>query len=143
MKKVLSVVLCVAMLVCVFAACSKNTEEETTYPTTEVITTGAAVIKESEAIDLIKSYSAKELGIAADDYKQCSFMVGGSGVQIKNDYYVKVIATIPMKHKNENGEESYTFDNKGEYYIRYDGKQILSKDMEADEDTYSELEIKK
>lgn len=144
MKKILSIILCVSILACVFVACSnsKNEKETTTEQTVTEITTDSAVIKESDAIELIKSYSAKELGISEKDYKLCSFMVANAGAEVNGKYYIKVIATIPTKHDNEDGSESYTFDNKGEYYISYDGKQILQKDLSAEEETYNEMKVK-
>lgn len=152
MKKFLSIILCIAMLSCVFAACSKGAEEETTttkatstskqYPTTEVITTDPAKITESDAINLIQSYPAKELGLTDAQVKKCSFMVASSGIQIEKDYYVKVIATVKKEHKAKDGKVTFTFDNQGEYYIRYDGKQILKKDMKADEEKFDEMKVR-
>lgn len=140
MKKILSVILCVAVACFVFTACSKNDENkptQTTKPTE--ITTDDAAITESDAIEFIKSYSADELGLSKDDMKNCSFMVAQNGRKIDKDYYIEVIATIKTEHK-EGKDVSYTFDNKGEYYIRYDGKQILSKNLETGK--YTEMKVK-
>lgn len=150
MKKILTLVLCIAITVCVFTACSKNggsdaesdstsTSEKTTQTT---IATEDAKIKEGDAIELIKSYSDKELGLSKDVRKECSFLVASSGAKIEKDLYVKVVAVIKHEKKDEKtGESSYQFDTKGEYYIRYDGKQILSKDMKTEK--YSEMKVKK
>lgn len=106
------------------------------------ITTDNAKITEADAINLIESYSAEELGLTEDKRKECKFMVASAGEKIEKNYYVKVIATIATEHKNEEtGKSTFTFDNQGEYYIRFDGKQILSKNMDGDD--YKELKIKK
>ena len=102
-------------------------------------TTESAVIKENDAIVLIKSYSAEELSLSEEDYSGCQFMVRKSGNKINGDYYIQVIATYPTE-TTENGETYYKFDTKGEYYIRYDGKEILKKNLE--DDTYDKLEVK-
>lgn len=143
MKKFLSVLICISIIACVFAACSDksgNTDDDkTSSTTTTAITTDDAKITESDAIRLIESYSDDELGLTADDREECSFMVSGSGTKIEDNYYVKVIAAIKTAHE-EGDDTTYTFENKGEYYIRYDGKQILSMDMETGE--YNELKVK-
>ncbi|MFR5874992.1 MAG: hypothetical protein ACLUFN_00730 [Eubacterium sp.] len=140
MKKLLSVLICISIIVCIFAACSDNKDNEQTSTTaTTGITTDSAKITESDAISLIKSYSDKELGITAEEREKCSFMVSGSGTEIDKDFYIKVIAAVKTAHE-EGDETTYTFDNKGEYYIRYDGKQILSMDMKTGK--YSEMKVK-
>lgn len=142
MKKLISILLCVSVIACSFVACSSKKAEESPTNDQNVVTTDAAVIKEADAINLIqKQYSAVELGLSAEDYETCSFMVASSGAEVDGEYYIKVIATQKQEHKNENGESSFTFDIKGEYYISYDGKKILKKDMSV-EDKYDELEVK-
>lgn len=151
MKKVLSLVLCVVLTVCVFTACSKSADknaeteaassvaEKTTQTT---IATQDAKIKESDALNLIKSYSDKELGLSKDLRKECSFLISNSGVKIEKDLYVKVVAVIKHEKKDEKtGEVSYQFDTKGEYYIRYDGKKILSKNLKTEK--YTDMKVKK
>ncbi len=151
MKKILAVVLCLVMACGVFAACTKKEPEkndpaiaESTAPvsTTAAVTTDSAKIKESDAIDLIKSYSAKELSLSDEDYKECHFLVNSSGIQIKDDYYISVVAAIMSENTGEDGKTYVNFDHRGEYYIRYDGKQILKKDMSSEEEKYTELEVK-
>lgn len=150
MKKIVSLILCVVLAACVFTACSKtadkNAETEassTTKATTQTtIATKDAKIKESDALSLIESYSAKELGLSKDLKKECSFMISNSGVKIEKDLYVKVVAVIKHEKKNEKtGDISYQFDTKGEYYIRYDGKKILSKNLKTEK--YTEMKVKK
>lgn len=146
MKKFLSIILCVVVVASAFVACSKaeNNDAEgdkTEVYTSEVVTTDDAIIKEADAINLIQSYSAKELGLTEEEYKECSFMVASSGIELDGKYYIKVIATVKTEHKD--GENvTYTFDNKGEYYISYNGKQILQKDMKSEEEKYSDMKVK-
>lgn len=146
MKKFLSILLCVVIVASAFVACSKNGGEDnstTENPsTTQTITTDEAKIKEADAINLIKSYSAKELGLSDEEMKECSFMVANSGSELDGKFYIKVIATIKTSHKDESGNETFTFDNKGEYYISYNGKKILQKDMKAEEEKFTEMKVK-
>lgn len=171
MKKYFAIVLSIIVIVCAFVACSSGKDggkdgnkaasvknntshisetQLTQTPTadsktTTGITTDKAVIKEADAINLIQSYSAKELKLNKDDYKNCSYMVASSGeyLESKKEYYVKVIATIKTAHENnETHEITYTFDTKGEYYIRYDGKQILVRDMDSKKEKFEELKVK-
>ncbi len=148
MKKILIALLCIAMIVAAFAACGKSADKDektTENPmTTQTITTDDAVIANNDAIALIQSYSAKELGLTKQDMKDCSFLVNSSGVKHDGQYYVSVIATIKIAHEattNDQGEEviSYTFDKKGDYLIRYDGKEILAKNGDSD---YRKLKVK-
>ena len=144
MKKIILCILCLSMVVCAFGACSKNNDEKTTgikQATTEEMTTDSAVIKEADAINLIKSYSDDELGLTAEDRKKASFMVASNGVKIEKDNYIEVIATIKNEHK-EGEKITYTFDNLGVYYIRYDGKKVMRKDMKSEEDKYIDMKIK-
>ena len=60
MKKVLPIILCLAVMLGVFTACSKANEQETTQPKSEAQTTvenptDKAVIKEADAVNLVKS----------------------------------------------------------------------------------------
>ena len=156
MKKVIVALLCLTVIVGAFAACAnggtenKEKKDSTTTTasqkadTTKTITTDDAKITDLDAINLIKSYSAKELGLTDKEYKDCSFLVSESGVKYKDNYYVSVIATIKTAHddsKDENGEPvtTYTFDNKGVYYIRYDGKEILGKNGDG---KFKKMEVK-
>ncbi len=142
MKKYISIILCLTIIASAFVACSSKKEDGTT--TTTAIATDTAKIKEADAINLIESYSLDELGITKTEKKDCSFMVASSGefIEEQNANYIKVIAAIKEAHENsETKEVTYTFDTKGEYYIRFDGKQILSKNVETGE--YTEMKVKK
>jgi hypothetical protein len=143
MKKFISVLMCVLMITCAFAGCSSSggSDSDTTASTetTSKISIDDATIKDADAVNLIESYSDEELGLSADERKECSFMIDTSGVEIDNNKYVKVVAAIKTEH-NDGDETTYTFDNKGEYYIRFDGKEILSMDMETGE--YNKMEVK-
>ena len=147
MKKVLITLLCLSLIFSAFAACSKDggKEKAEEHITTQEITTDDAKITESDAINLIKSYSEKELGLTKDEMKECSFLVKSSGVKYEGEYYINVIATIKTAHEdttNDDGKKvtTYTFDNKGEYFIRYDGKQILARN--GDDGKYRKLKVK-
>ena len=155
MKKALVIFMAVIITAAAFAGCTakKEVADQTGNPknvTTAnewqktTITTDTAKISNSDAINYIKSYSAKELSLTDEEMKTCDFLVSGTGVKIENDYYIKVSAVIKHENgKDDNGNSLFTFDNKGEYYIRYDGKQVLKKDMSKDSNEYIELEVKK
>ena len=146
MKKMIVCLITICLLITVFAACSKpnDVQEDTSNDvvSTSTITTDEAVITDSQAIDYIKSYSAEELSLSDEDYENCSFLVNSSGIEIDGNYYVEVIAAIKNSHTDEDGKESFTFDNKGEYFIRYDGQQILKRNMNSEDIQYDEMEIK-
>ena len=149
MKKILAILLTLTLVVLAFAACSKASKDEpTTVPTVtakqvERTTTDIAKIKNGDAAELIKSYSAKELSLTDKEKKECSFLTNDSGIKIKDDYYICVIAAYMNSQKGEDGKTYTTFDHRGEYYIRYDGKKILKKNMENKEkDEYTELKVK-
>ncbi|MBR3150145.1 MAG: hypothetical protein IKF64_08240 [Eubacterium sp.] len=148
MKKVLICFICIICVVCALAACSKDSGNKevakTEAGTTQEIKTDEAKITESDAINLIKSYSNEELGLSEEDAKEVSFLVKKSGMEYNKKLYVNVIATIKTAHedttdKDGNKVTSYTFDNKGEYLISFDGKQILAKNGDSD---YRELKVK-
>ena len=145
MKKVLVLFLCVVMVVCAFCACSKNDSKKpdsTEAKTTSAeMTTDNAVIKEADAINLIQSYSDDELGLTKKQRKEASFMVAGDGVKIDGKNYIEVVATIKEEHK-DGDKISYTFNHLGMYYISYDGKKIMRKDMDSKEAKYIDMKVK-
>lgn len=129
-KKITAVVLAVLAVVFSFTACSsENTDNQET--TTDEITTSEAVVKDADAINLIKTYTAEELGLdgSLDDYK---VMVASSGESIENDYYIKVIAA-KVSEPGEDG--SVHIDTYGQYYISFDGKKILVYNRDTQEYT--------
>lgn len=135
LKKVLAIVLATLMVMVVFAACSSDseTEEDATEETTLSVTTDDAVVCGSDASALIKTYTAEELGIEGDldDY---TILVANNGVEIDGSYYINV----SIANKIDNGDDTYSFDSVGEFYISYDATEILSYDSETD--TYTALE---
>lgn len=152
MKKALAIILSVLMLGSIFVACSADTDTDketdtkkessssVAVSTTKVIETEQAVVKESDAIHFIEdSYTAKELGLdkVEDDY---SFMVGGSGVEIDGKKYVKIAANVMSQSDvtTEDGKPTYKLTPVGEYYVSFDGKTVLMKDMETNK--YKKLE---
>lgn len=116
-----------------FTACSKQdaTKEES------VIVTEKAKIKDADAINYIESYSSKQLGLTEDDRAKCSFMVASDGEEIDGKKYIKIIAAIKNEQKGDDGKTTYTFDTKGEYFISFNGDEVLKKSGDA----YSKLEL--
>ena len=84
MKKFLAVLLAAVTVACMFVACSKADDKNTTQSTTASVenATDKAKIKDSDAINFIKtSYTKKELGL--DKVKEkYDFMISQNGVKI-------------------------------------------------------------
>ena len=147
MKKYLAVLLAVVIVSTTFIACSKSSDKkETTAKESTSVTvenpTDKAKIKDADAINFIKTaYTAKELGL--DKVKEeYSFMISSSGVKIDGKQYVKVAANV-MKKNDEtsaNGKPTFSLTPVGEFYISYDGKEVLKKDLDSGE--YTKLENK-
>lgn len=125
-------VISVAIVAFAFAGCSDKENSETEI-STKTITTESAVIKDSDAINLIKTYTAEELKLdgSLDDY---NIMVNNSGQKIDGKYYIKVIAS---KVSEPDADGTVTIDTYGQYFINYDGSEILIYN-EAD-DTYAPM----
>lgn len=141
MKKFLPIILCLVLVCGLFTACADNdTADETTTTEPTAITTDDAKITQGDAIRLIQSYSNDELGLTEEQRSECSFLVAGEGVEIEGKYYIKVIAAVKQEHVADDGSVTYTFDEKGVYFIGYDGEQVMSKDMTSGE--YMDLEVK-
>ena len=100
MKKFLAVLLAAVTVACMFVACSKADDKNTTQSTTASVenATDKAKIKDSDAINFIKtSYTKKELGL--DKVKEkYDFMISQNGVKIGKKQYVKVAANIMKKN---------------------------------------------
>ena len=122
-KKVIAALLAVISVAFAFAGCSDSAENETT---TAPITTETAVIKNSDAVDLIKTYTAEELKLdgSLDDYK---IMVNSNGNEIDGKYYIKVVAS---KVSEPDADGTVSIDIFGQYFISYDGAEILIYDEE-------------
>ncbi len=161
MKKIMAVLLCVVVLAGAFAACSgkedasetqnsnvaigpsgneittKYREKKHTTTVSSISTTNgrkidSAKINASQASALIQSYSDKELGISKEERQLCSFIVADVFETIDDEDYIKIMATIKIAHIDQDtGEKTYTTDNKGEYYLKSNGKKLLKKDMKT------------
>ena len=94
--------------------------------------TAKAEVKDNDAIEKIKTFSAEQLGLSDKDYKLYtdnkeqahSLMVAQQSYIIKGEAYVQVIAAI--KKENKDGTLSITPVMK--YYISFDGETILKED---------------
>lgn len=135
-KKAISIILCAFIIICsvAFASCSK---QESKTETASAVATEEAKIKDADAISYIESYSSKQLGLTENDRAKCSFMVASNGEEINGKSYIQVIAAIKKEHKSEDGQATYTFDTKGEYYISFNGDEVLRKDGNS----YTKLEL--
>jgi hypothetical protein len=127
---------------CLFVACSKADDKNTTQSTTASVenATDKAKIKDSDAINFIKtSYTKKELGL--DKVKEkYDFMISQNGVKIGKKQYVKVAANIMKKNDttSKDGKQTYSLTPVGEYYISFDGDEVLMKDLKSGK--YKKLE---
>ena len=134
-QKAVAIILgaCTICSVLTFTACSKQdaTKEES------VIVTEKAKINDADAINYIESYSSKQLGLTDEEKKACSFMVASDGEEIDGKKYIKIIAAIKNEQKGDDGKTTYTFDTKGEYFISFNGDEVLKKSGDA----YSKLEL--
>ena len=138
MKKILATIMSTVIIAAVAVVVVYNAQPNNNQPTTTTtnasaatkqIPTEKALIKESDAIDMIESYSDKQLGLSKEDRQKCSFMVSNYGEVIGNESYVKVIAATKKEHKDKkSGKITFTFDTKGEYFISYDGNKVMMKD---------------
>ena len=142
MKKFLAVFLVSVTVACMFVACSKADDKNTTQSTTASVenATDKAKIKDSDAINFIKtSYTKKELGL--DKVKEkYDFMISQNGVKIGKKQYVKVAANIMKKNDttSKDGKQTYSLTPVGEYYISFDGDEVLMKDLKSGK--YKKLE---
>ena len=142
MKKFLAVLLAAVTVACMFVACSRLTIKYYAKRTTASVenATDKAKIKESDAINFIKtSYTKKELGL--DKVKEkYDFMISQNGVKIGKKQYVKVAANIMKKNDttSKDGKQTYSLTPVGEYYISFDGDEVLMKDLKSGK--YKKLE---
>lgn len=142
MKKFLAVLLAAVTVACMFVACSKADDKNTTQSTTASAenATDKAKIKDSDAINFIKtSYTKEELGL--DKVKEkYDFMISQNGVKIGKKQYVKVAANIMKKNDttSKDGKQTYSLTPVGEYYISFDGDEVLMKDFKSGK--YEKLE---
>ena len=135
MKKLLAVLLTFVVICSVLVACSKSENEKAKPIATEGIVTEEAKIKESNAINFIESqYTKEELGLDGID-NNYQFMIASTGVEIDGEKYVKVVANVPVKNDTtaKNGQQTYSMQTYGEYFISFDGKTVLMRDQETGE----------
>ena len=142
MKKFLAVLLAAVTVACMFVACSKADDKNTTQSTTASVenATDKAKIKDSDAIKFINtSYTKKELGLYKVKEKY-DFMISQNGVKIGKKQYVKVAANIMKKNDttSKDGKQTYSLTPVGEYYISFDGDEVLMKDLKSGK--YEKLE---
>lgn len=142
MKKFLAVLLAAVTVACMFVACSKADDKNTTQSTTASVenATDKAKIKDSDAINFIKtSYTKEELGLDKEKEKY-DFMISQNGVKIGKKQYVKVAANIMKKNDttSKDGKQTYSLTPVGEYYISFDGDEVLMKDLKSGK--YKKLE---
>lgn len=144
MKKFLAVLLAAVTVACMFVACSKADDKNTTQSTTASVenATDKAKIKDSDAIKFIQNaYTKKELGL--DKVKEkYDFMISQNGVKIGKKQYVKVAANIMKKNDttSKDGKQTYSLTPVGEYYISFDGDEVLMKDLKSGK--YKKLETR-
>lgn len=142
MKKFLAVLLAAVTVACMFVACSKADDKNTTQSTTASVenATDKAKIKDQDAIKFIQNaYTKKELGL--DKVKEkYDFMISQNGVKIGKKQYVKVAANIMKKNDttSKDGKQTYSLTPVGEYYISFDGDEVLMKDLKSGK--YKKLE---
>ena len=68
------------------------------------------------------------------------FMISQNGVKIGKKQYVKVAANIMKKNDttSKDGKQTYSLTPVGEYYISFDGDEVLMKDLKSGK--YKKLE---
>ncbi len=140
MKKLLAILSAMLIIVCAFAGCSSSDDSD--LPEGQVATDDAQITG-SSAIEYIQDYyTAEELGLSGVD-GDYTFMVKTNGYVYDGDNYVVVNANIVSENEDvtsEDGQQTYSMETVGEYLISFDATTVLMKDMDADEDTYVELE---
>lgn len=155
MKRLFVICLCLLMAVSVFAGCSKGGSEEKESQTAEQTTehsyegetvsqmpTDEAKISGSNAINLLKSYSEKELGLDKID-KDYQFLLSTSGSEIDGKKYIRAEAgAMEESGTNSEGKTTYQMTSYKTIYISYDGKTILVLNKDEDgEDKYDKITI--
>lgn len=158
MKKSIVSIIAIILTFSVFVACSAKTDnsqdtinekttvsengkvEGTTKIVENLVTTQIAKdpiekaeISGYEATQLISSKDAKVLGLegSTKDYR---FMLASEGKVIDNINYIEVLAMI---NGEENKDGSLNVTTAGDYFVSYDGKKILVRDLTTGE--FSEI----
>lgn len=147
MKKYLALILCAVMTCVVFAACSKDKNNDPqpdnndgkTPVASEIVTSDAAVTG-SAAIALLKSYEPEELGLkdVKDTYQ---FMLSTVGSEIDGKKYIRAEAGDMVESgKDDDGKTTYSMKSFGTFFISYDGTKIL---IQKDDDKYDTIKVEK
>lgn len=162
MKKHLLLIITIIIVIISFTACSSNSnnnddvgasttiaatkqnddkESETSYKKVDNLVTTQiakepienAKISGYEATQIISGMDVKKLGLKGktEDYR---FMVSPEGKVIEDQNYIEVNA---MEITQENDDGTMSVDIKGNYFVSYDGKKILVRDLTTGE--FSEL----
>lgn len=148
MKRIFTVVLCLLLVIGVFAGCSDSgsasaetdTTQKDTSTTASQLATDSAKITGSQAITLLKSYSKEELGLDKVD-KDYQFMLSTVGVELKGKKYVRAEAgSMEENGKDEDGNPTYQMKSYKTFYISYDGKKLL---VAQDDGDYKTIKIDK
>lgn len=116
-KRIFAIIISAAVAVFALSACSSSAEE----------------ITSSDAVNLIKTYTAEELGVDGelDDYS----VLSSSDQEIDGESYYK-IAIATVTEPEEDG--SVDIDIFATFFVSYDGTKILAYDSETGE--YTEFE---
>lgn len=155
MKRLFAICLCLLLAVSVFAGCSKGSDEKKDSTTAEQtiehshegetvsqMATDEAKISGSAAIDLLKSYSEKELGLDGID-KDYQFLLSTSGSEIDGKKYIRAEAgAMEASGTNSDGKTTYEMHSYKTIYISYDGKTILvTNDDKKGDEKYDKITI--
>lgn len=121
MKKVMSIMLSVAVVCLMFTACSSNKKDD--------------VIDVRQAQRLIQSYTAEELGISEEDFQGAKFLRGDQTKEVDGvEYYEILVAkTIETGDTDDKGNKLYSILNNGVYYVTLDGKAAYSVNKDTNE----------
>ncbi len=118
-KSIITAVLAMALVACMFAGCSSSSSSDTE-------------ITASDAVNLIKTYTAEDFGVEGEleDYN----ILSSTENEIDGEMYYK-IAIATVSEPEEDG--SVDIDIKAEIYVSYDGSKMMQYDEESGE--YTEI----
>ncbi len=121
MKKVISIMLSVAVVCLMFTACASNKKEE--------------VIDVRQAQRLIQSYTAEELGLTEEQMHGAKFLRGDQTQELDGVKYYEILVanTIETGDTDSEGNKLYSIQNIGVYYVTLDGENAYSVNKETNE----------